>query len=96
MLKQPVNETYLQSKQYNLVPRLDALKAMAKVKSNQFHVSLSERPQENERAERCQGIYTESKNQTLKLLKGQLPHELFIFNKFPLQNSVEDLLHHEL
>lgn len=38
----------------------------------------------------------ESKNQKLKLLKGQLPHEIFIFNKFPLENSVEDLLHHEL
>lgn len=85
-----------------MLPRLDALKAMAKAKSNQFHVSLSERPQKNE----CvagevsrHNQYTfkmESKNQKLKLLKGQLPHEIFIFNKFPLQNSVEDLLHYEL
>lgn len=75
---------------------------MAKAKSNQFHVSLSERPQKNEwvvgEVSR-HNQYTfkmESKNQKLKLLKGQLPHEIFIFNKFPLQNSVEDLLHHEL
>lgn len=82
--------------------RLDTLKAMAKAKSNQFHVSLSERPQKNECAVRevsRHNQYTfkmESKNQKLKLLKGQLPHEIFIFNKFLLQNSAEDLLHHEL
>lgn len=39
---------------------------------------------------------TESKNQKLKLLKGQLLHEVSIFAKFPQQNNVEDLLHHEL
>lgn len=46
-MKQPVSEAYLQRKQ-NLLPGLDALKEMAKAKSNQFHVSLSERPQKNE------------------------------------------------
>lgn len=100
-MKQTVNEAYLQRKE-NLLPRKDALKAMVKSKSNQFHVSLSERPQKNE----CgagevsrHNQYTfkmESKNQKLKLLKGQLPHEVFIFNKFTQQNNVEELLHHEL
>lgn len=77
------------------------MKAMAKAKSNQFHVSLSERPQKNEcvagevsRHNQCT-LKMESKNQKLKMLKGQLPHEVFIFTKFPLQNNVEDLLHHE-
>lgn len=75
---------------------------MAKAESNQFHVSLSERPQKKEcvagevsRHIQCT-LMMESKNQKLKLLKGQLLHEAFIFTKFPQQNNVEDVLHHEL
>lgn len=98
-MKQTLNEAYLQRKE-NLLPGTNALKAMVRAESNQFHVSLSERPQKNEciarevsRHNQCT-FKMESKNQKLKLLKGQLPHE--VFNKFPLQNNVEYLLHYEL
>lgn len=71
-MKQTLNEAYLQMNE-NLLTRTCALKAMAKAKSNQFHVSLSERPLKNEciagevsKHNECT-FKMESKNQKLKL-----------------------------
>lgn len=71
-MKQTLKEAYLQRKE-NLLTRTYALKATAKAKSHQFHVSLSEQPLKNEcvagevsRHNQCT-FKMESKNQKLKL-----------------------------